>query len=226
MADGYYYLNRVRTCSLAGTMKFNPSFQPFATGHSSYMCPDQTEREMDLEKASQEDNAFPIQPEWAPCHGPQPSSQNRKHVLKPISTILLLGLLALITFQAIRGASSPNVGDHSTNWMELQGNLRLYFGDMVPPVAVDENWTFNAFSKEKCAGKTAPKSGIGFASCQQINNNETYASVSVPLLPNDLRICLFRDDDCSANATAITTITGCAPANASYYVVKPRLEEC
>ena len=190
---------------------------------------DRTEREMDIKKASQEDNSFPIQPRWAPYHDSQPSSQNKKYILKPILTILLLGLLGLLalnTFQAIRGASSPNAGDHSANWMQLQGNLKFYFGDMVPPVAVDESWTFNAFPKEKCVGTTAPKSGTGFQACQQINGNETYVAVSVPVLPSDLRICLFPDDSCSANATAITSITGCAPANATYYVVKPRHEEC
>ena len=181
---------------------------------------------MDSEKASQEGNSFPIQPKWALYHGSQPSSQNRKYILTAILTIFLLGLSALNTFQAVRSASSPSVGDHSANWIELHGNLKLYSGDMVPSVAVDESWTFNAFPKEKCVGETAPKSGTGFQSCQQINRNETYATVSVPLLPSNLRLCLYPDDSCSENATAITTITSCAPANATYYVVKLRLEEC
>lgn len=181
---------------------------------------------MNTEKAPQEDNSFSIQPKWAPYHGSQPSSQNRKYILKPLLTILLLVLLALNTLQAIRGASSPNVGDHSANWKKVHGNLKLYFDDTVPSVAVDGAWIFNAFPEEKCIGVAAPKAGNGFSFCQQINLNQTYATVSVPLLPSDLRICLYPNDKCSANATAITSITGCAPANASYYVVKPRLEEC
>lgn len=187
---------------------------------------DRTEREMDTDKASHEDNSFPILPKWASYHGSQPSSQNRKHILKPILTVLLLGLLALSTYQVIRGASSPNVGDHSAHSMELHGNLKLSLGDMFPSVADDGNWVYNAYPEEHCVGKVAPKAGSFFAACQQINLNETYTSVSVPLLPSNLRICLYPDQTCSGNATAITTVTGCAPANATYYVVKPVLEDC
>ena len=181
---------------------------------------------MDTEKASQEDNSFPILPKWARYHGSQPSSHNIKYILKPILTILLIGLLALNTFQTFRGASSPNVGDHSANWMELHGNLKSYSGDTVPSVAADDKWVFNAFPNEKCTGVPAPKAGAFFQACQQINAKENYTTVSVPLLPESLRLCLYPDESCSANATAITAITGCAPANASYYGVKPRLEEC
>ena len=187
---------------------------------------DRTEQKMNTEKASQDENTFPILPKWAPYHGSQSSSQNRKHILKPILTILLFGLLSVNTFQAIRGASSPSARDHSANWMDCHGNLKLYLGDMVPRATVDSKWTFNAFPKEKCAGETAVKAGSGFRACEQINRNETYSTVSVPLLPDSLRICLYPNDSCSVNATAITSITGCAPANATYYVVKPTLEEC
>ncbi|KAI3325109.1 hypothetical protein HD806DRAFT_553240 [Xylariaceae sp. AK1471] len=181
---------------------------------------------MDCEKASQEDNSFLIQPKWAPQYGSQHSSQNRKHFLKPVLTILVLGLLALCTFQAIRCTSSPNFGDHSTNGMELHGDINLDFGDMVPSVAVDESWLFNAFSTKQCSGDTAAKSGKGFQACQQINNNKTYATVSVPTLPDSLRLCLYPEGLCSENATAITTPIGCTPANASYYAVKGSQEAC
>lgn len=187
---------------------------------------DRTEREMDTDKASHEDNSFPILPKWVSYHGSQPSSQNRKHILKPILTILLLGLLALSTYQVIRGASSPNVGDHSANSMEVYGNLKLSLGDMFPSVTDDETWYLNAYPEEHCVGVVAPKKGEFFQACQQINLNQTYTSVSVPKLPTDLRICLYPDSTCSINATAITTVTGCAPANATYYVVQPRLQEC
>ena len=182
---------------------------------------------MDIEKASQKDNSLPIQPKWALCHGSQPSIQTRKHVLKLILTILLLGLLALNTFQVIRGASPPNVGDHSTNRMELYGNPRLDIGDMVPPVAGAETWTFNAFPKNSCTGKVVSKSGTGFQACQQINGNKTYNTVTVPSLPGDLRICLYPEEDCSSNATSITTKIGCTPAmNSSYFAVMGNNQEC
>ncbi|KAL8746044.1 MAG: hypothetical protein Q9190_001882 [Brigantiaea leucoxantha] len=181
---------------------------------------------MDTEKASQEDNSIPMQPKWALCRGSQPSSQNRKRILKPILTILLLGVLALSTFQAIRSASLPNVGGHFTDWIKLNGNLKLHSGDMVAPVAVDEGWLFNAFPKEKCLGTPISQKGSVIQSCEQINSNQTYASVSVPLLSNDLRICFYPDSDCSKNPTAITMKIGCTPANAAFYLVKFRMEEC
>lgn len=182
---------------------------------------------MDIEKASQKDNSLPIQPKWALCHGSQPSIQTRKHVLKLILTILLLGLLALNTFQVIRGASPPNVGDHSTNRMELYGNLRLDFGDMVPPVAVDETWTFTAYTNKSCTGESVSISGTGIQACLQINGNETYNTVIVPSLPGDLRLCFYPKDDCSTNATAVTTVTGCTPAkNSTYYLTKPNKQGC
>ena len=181
---------------------------------------------MDFEKASQEDNSFPVLPKWAPFHGSQSSRQNKKHILKATLAILCLGLLALTTFQTIRGASTPGIKDHSPKWTKLYGDVKLYFGDTISPVAADEHWTFNAFKEKNCVGQAVPKSGTGFAVCQQVNNSQPFSTVSVPVLPDNLRICFYPDANCSGNFTAITAITSCTSANATYYVVKLRPEVC
>ena len=184
---------------------------------------------MDMDKASREDTSFPTLPKWAPYHGSRPSSQNRKYILKLVLTTLLLGLLALLTFQAIRGASSPKVGDHSINWTRVHGNLELDLDDMVPPVAGDDafDWVFNAYPKETCIGQAARESGKGIQVCEQISSNQSYQGVQATLLSEEYKICLYPDDKCSGNATAITTLTGCKPAaNASYFMILFAPEAC
>ena len=166
---------------------------------------------MDTEKGFQPDTSFQDQPYWASCHTCR-ATQKKPFIIKSIFGLLLLGLLALNSYQSIHTLptklSSLQPKKHNAISIDVEGHHNLSLTIQALPSADDPAWAFTAFTKDGCAGKaTNPTGNATLVACQPFN--QPYEATSVAILDQGLKICLYPDNLCSGVASELTSTTDC-----------------
>ena len=166
---------------------------------------------MDTEKAIQADASFKVQPSWVSCVTCR-ATQKKQYILKCIMGFVLLGLLALNTYQSIYaspiGLSSLQLEQHYTTSIETHEHHDLSLVVEVPPTTNDAPWAFTVYTKNGCSGNATNIKGDGpSVTCQPLN--QAYNSTSVPQLDHTLKICFYEKEECGGNSTEIKTKNDC-----------------
>ena len=184
---------------------------------------------MDTEKGFQADTSFQTKPYWASCHTCR-ATQKKQFIIKSIFGLVLLGLLALSSYQSIHALptnlSSLQLELHNALSVEAQGhhNLSLMVEDSV--TTDDTPWAFTVFTDDGCKGNTTSQNGDGpSTSCQPLN--QPYNATSVGTLDDSLKICFYPEKECDGQPQDSTKAIICQniPESSSYWVI-PSSDDC
>ena len=166
---------------------------------------------MDTEKGNQADASFQNQPHWASCQTCR-ATQKKQFILKSIFGFVLLGLLALSSYQSIHAlltkVSSLQLEQHYATSIEAQGHHNLSLTVESPSTTDDAPWAFTAFTKKGCAGNVTNDQGNGTTiQCQPFD--QVYNAVSVSSLDISLKLCLYPKNNCGGIPVEVTDKVDC-----------------
>ena len=166
---------------------------------------------MDTEKGFQADTSFQNQSERASCHTCR-GTQKKQFIIKSIFGLVLLGLLALNSYQSIHAlptkVSSLQLEQHNAISIEAQGHQDLSLTVEAPQTTAKAPWAFTVYSNESCGGNHTNARGDGPSiQCQPFHH--AYSATSVPAINRRLKICFYPGKDCVGQSQEVTDPTDC-----------------
>ena len=184
---------------------------------------------MDTEKSIQADTSFQNQPNWATCHTCR-ATQKKQFILKSIFGFMLLGLLALNSYQSIHAlttkVSSLQLEQHYATSIEAQEHHNLSLMVEAPPTTDGAPWAFTVFAEKGCGGETTNNQGDGTTiQCQPFD--QEYNAVSISTLDESLKLCFYPEDDCGGKPQEVTAKVDCRNLPKSKgYTVPSNISSC
>ena len=179
---------------------------------------------MDTEKGFQPDTSFQNQSYWASCNICR-APQKKQFIVKSVFGLVLLGLLALYSYQSIHALpsnlSSLQLQQHDAISIKVPEHHTLSLTVETSPTAEDAPWAFTAYRENGCRGEATNLNGDK-SSIQCQTSNQPYNATSVPVLDKSLKLCFYLKADCAGQAQEITHTTDCQniPTFVSYRVLK------